>query len=120
MIWPVPVSQGENHHAERFGRRNRHCCAGNFQLPEAIKGWIGRLENEKAVLENDAADAAQRKTWEEMHEYLTRRAIRIGPYLRADLSRLRYRLRPRDIRAVWSEIRADRRHGLQWSDRLKD
>jgi len=86
----------------------------------AIKSWIGRLENEKAVLENDAADAAQRQTWEEMNEYLTRRAIRIEPYLRADLSRLRYRLRPRDIRAVWSEIRADRRHGLQWEDRLKE
>jgi glycosyltransferase involved in cell wall biosynthesis len=87
---------------------------------EAIRGWIGRLENEKAVLENDAADAAQRKSWEEMNEYLALRAIRIEPYLRADLSRLRHRLRPRDIRAVWSEIRADRRHGLQWADRASE
>src|SRR5258706_735236 len=92
---------------------------GNQHL-EAIKGRIGRLENEKAVIQNDASDSAQRQTWEEMNEYLTQRAIRIEPYLRADLSRLRYRLRPRDIGAVWSEIRADRRHGLQWSDRLKD
>ncbi|HXM46530.1 MAG TPA: glycosyltransferase family 2 protein [Pyrinomonadaceae bacterium] len=97
-------------------------CSGlvSNQHLEAIKGWIGRLENEKAVIENDASDSAQRQTWEEMNEYLTQRAIRIEPYLRADLSRLRYRLRPRDIGAVWSEIRADRRHGLQWPDRLKE
>lgn len=97
-------------------------CSGlvSNQHLEAIKGWIGRLENEKAVIENDASDAGQRKTWEEMDEYLTRRAVRIEPYLRADLSRLRYRLRPRDIGAVWREIRADRRHGLKWADRLNE
>jgi hypothetical protein len=97
-------------------------CTGlvSNQHLEAIKGWIGRLEDEKAVLENAASDSTQRKTWEEMNEYLTQRAIRIEPYLRADLSRLRYRLRPRDIGAVWSEIRADRRHGLQWADRLNE
>jgi glycosyltransferase involved in cell wall biosynthesis len=97
-------------------------CSGlvSNQHLEAIKRWIGRLENEKAVLENNASDAAQRKGWEEMNAYLALRGIRIEPYLRADLSRLRYRLRPGDIRAVWREIRADRQHGLQWSDRLKE
>jgi len=94
-------------------------CSGlvSHQDLEAIMGWIGRLENERAVLENNAASAANRKTWEEMKDYLALRTIRIEPYIRDDLFRLRYRLRPRDIRAVWSEIRSDRRHGLQWADR---
>jgi hypothetical protein len=113
-----PYPTGEIHAFKTVYARLITKCSrlvGSQQM-EAIKRWIGRLENEKAVLENDAADATERKSWEEMNEYLARRTIRIEPYLRADLSRLRYGLRPKDLGAVWSEIRSDRRHGLQWAD----
>jgi hypothetical protein len=84
---------------------------------EEIKQWIGRLENERIVLNNEAASPAERKNWEEMKELLTLTIIRIEPYIRDDLSRLRYRLRPRDIKAVWREIQSDREQGLLEANR---
>ena len=90
--------------------------AGTEELEE-IKRWIGRLENERIVLNNEAASPAERKTWEEMKEFLTLTTIRIEPYIRDDLSRLRYRLRPRDIKAVWKEIQSDREQGLLEANR---
>lgn len=83
---------------------------------EEIKRWIGRLETERTVLKNEAAPATERKDWTEVKDSLNLQTIHIEPYIRADVSRLRYRLRLRDIQAAREEIREDRLHGLQWAD----
>lgn len=77
-----------------------------------IKDWVIRLENEKAILANSDAPEESRKDWIEMSEYLESRIIRVEPYIRADLSRLKYRLRLKDIIAVRKEILADRQQGI--------
>ena len=81
-----------------------------------IKEWVIRLENEKAILTNSEAPEESRKDWVEMSEYLESRTIRVEPYIRADLSRLKYRLRLKDIISVKKEILADRRRGISVSD----
>jgi glycosyltransferase involved in cell wall biosynthesis len=77
-----------------------------------IKDWIIRLENEKAILANSDAPEESRKDWVEMSKYLESRVIRVEPYIRADLARIKYRLRLREIRAARKAILADREHGI--------
>lgn len=85
-----------------------------------IKDWIVRLENEKAILANSEAPEESRKDWMEMSDSLESRIIRVEPYIRADLSRLRYRLRPRDLQEAIRAIRRDRRQGINGSDILAE
>jgi glycosyltransferase involved in cell wall biosynthesis len=77
-----------------------------------IKDWIIRLENEKAILANNDAPEESRKDWVEMSKYLESRIIRVEPYIRADLARIKFRLRLRDIKAARKAILADREHGI--------
>jgi len=74
-----------------------------------IEGWIIRLENEKAVLENESKPAETRKPWEEMQRNLDSRTIRVAPYILKDLWRLGRRLRPRDLQGAARAIRSDQR-----------
>jgi hypothetical protein len=84
-----------------------------------IKDWVIRLENEKAILVNSDKPEESRKDWMEMSKYLESRIIRVEPYIRADLARLKYRLRLKDISAVRKEILADRRQGINGSDNTR-
>jgi glycosyltransferase involved in cell wall biosynthesis len=85
-----------------------------------IKDWIIRLEKEKAILVNSDAPEESRRDWIEMKEYLASRIVRVEPYIRADVSRLKYRLRLSDISAVKKAILADQEHGINTSDTTKE
>ncbi len=93
-------------------------CSGLVTIENLknIKSWIVRLENEKAVLENEAAPAESRKSWEEMQQYLDSRIISAAPYIRKDIWRLRHRLRLRDLRAAAGTLSAHQRLGIKAPD----
>jgi GT2 family glycosyltransferase/glycosyltransferase involved in cell wall biosynthesis len=85
-------------------------CSGRISTENLhdIRAWIIRLENEKAVLENDEAPVEMKKDWIEMKEDLESRIVEFEPYIWAELSRQRYRLRPRDLQGAVSAILAER------------
>jgi glycosyltransferase involved in cell wall biosynthesis len=117
----IPYPAGEIHAFKTAYARLVTKCSGlaTEDALEAITSWITRLENEKAVLENEAAPAEVRKDWVEMQQYLDSRIIRVDPYIRADLRRLWYRLRPWDIQGVIRAIRSNRRQGISGVDKAR-
>src|SRR5258706_9758378 len=77
-----------------------------------IWDWILRLEGERAVLENQSAPVETRKPWEEMHQHLDSKTIRIAPYIKRDLWRLGFRLGVRDLWAASKLIRLEKEQDL--------
>lgn len=85
-----------------------------------IRSSITRLENEKAVQENEAAPPGMRKDWIEMKQQLDSRVIRFAPYIWKDLWRLRHRLRPRDLRSATRAIRLNQKQDFVRSPRTRE
>src|SRR5713226_4630929 len=88
-------------------------CSGRVSAEDLkdIQASIIRLENEKAVLENDEAPVGMKKNWMEMKKHLDSRIIRFEPYIWEDLSRMGYRLRPRELEGAVTAILAERLEG---------
>ncbi len=86
----------------------------------AIRSSITRLENEKAVQENEAAPPDVRKDWIEMKQQLDSRVIRFAPYIWKDLWRLGHRLRLRDLRSATRAIRVNQKQDFVRSPRTPE
>lgn len=86
----------------------------------AIRSWITRLENEKAVRENEVAPAGKRKDWVKMKQQNDSRVIRFAPYIWKDLWRLSHRLSLRDLQAATRAIRLNQKQDFMRSPKARE